>query len=174
MSLCISFPPLTQYSIEYNKKPGKLATVKAIKDPAASPNVDTYKSHTIHTSPGEPPSSVSKPTPKAKQVAARPVTKGKLLRPGGPGGGPSKLASRPASRPTPKPQPLPQSQPATAQPIPAPQPAAVPRPVPQPVAAAAASHTRNASSGSVSSASATASESSGAEESNSEGLVRFH
>ncbi|GMG49460.1 unnamed protein product [Aspergillus oryzae var. brunneus] len=127
----------------------KLATVKAIKDPAASPNVDTYKSHTIHTSPGEPPSSVSKPTPKAKQVAARPVTKGKLLRPGGPGGGPSKLASRPASRPTPKPQPLPQSQPATAQPIPAPQPAAVPRPVPQPVAAAAASHTRNASSGSV-------------------------
>lgn len=136
-------------NIEYNKKPGKLATVKAIKDPAASPNVDTYKSHTIHTSPGEPPSSVSKPTPKAKQVAARPVTKGKLLRPGGPGGGPSKLASRPASRPTPKPQPLPQSQPATAQPIPAPQPAAVPRPVPQPVAAAAASHTRNASSGSV-------------------------
>ena len=39
---------------------------------------------------------MSKPTPKGKQVAAKPITKGKLLRPGGPGGGPSKLASRPA------------------------------------------------------------------------------
>ncbi|GES64890.1 myosin I MyoA/Myo5 [Aspergillus terreus] len=127
--------------IEYNKKPGKLATVKVVKDPGSS-NVDTYKSSTIHTSAGEPPSSVSKPTPRGKQVAARPVTKGKLLRPGGPGGGPSKLASRPM----PARQPVPQ--PAASQ-APAPQPAAVPRPVPQPVAAVAASHTRNASSGSM-------------------------
>jgi myosin-1 len=135
-----------QYSIEYNKKPGKIATVKVVKDPATPPNIDNYKSHTIHTSPGEPPSSVSKPTPRPKQVAARPVTTGKLLRPGGPGGGPSKLASRP----TPQARPLPQSLPAAAQPPPAPQPTAVPRPVPQPVAAvAAASHTRTASSGSV-------------------------
>ncbi|KAF7591496.1 class II myosin [Aspergillus hancockii] len=133
-------------NIEYNKKPGKLATVKAIKDAATPPNIDNYKSHTIHTSPGEPASSVSKPTPRPKQVAARPVTTGKLLRPGGPGGGPSKLASRPA----PKARPLPQSQPTAVQPPPAPQPAAVPRPVPLPVAAvAAASHTRTASSGSV-------------------------
>ena len=39
-------------------------------------------------------------------MAARPVTKGKLLRPGGPGGGPSKLASRPAPERRAVPQPL--------------------------------------------------------------------
>ncbi|RMJ25588.1 hypothetical protein PHISP_03557 [Aspergillus sp. HF37] len=140
-------------NVEYNKKPGKLATVKAVKDPSA-PRVDTYKSGTIHTGQGEPPNSVSKPTPKGKQVAARAVTKGKLLRPGGPGGGPSKLASRPtpASQPLPerKPQSSP-SEPAAAQPRPAqpPQPQPAARPVPQPVAAAAASHGRTSSSGSA-------------------------
>ncbi|KAF2132524.1 hypothetical protein P153DRAFT_373261 [Dothidotthia symphoricarpi CBS 119687] len=82
-------------TIEYNKKPGKLAQVKVVKDPAVARD-DLYKSSTIHTGPGEPPNSHSKPTPKGKQVAAKPITKGKLLRPGGPGGGPSKLASRPA------------------------------------------------------------------------------
>jgi len=89
-----------------------------MKDPAV-PRDDTYKSGKIHTGPGEPPNSVSRPTPRGKQVAGRPITKGKLLRPGGPNGGPSKLASRPAqSRPTPPatnrvgtvvPQPKPQS-----------------------------------------------------------------
>ena len=69
--------------------------IKVVKDPAIARD-DTYKSGTIHTGPGEPPNSVSKPTPKGKQVAAKPITKGKLLRPGGPGGGPSKLAGRPA------------------------------------------------------------------------------
>lgn len=134
---------LIKISIEYNKKPGKLATVKVIKDPAIQ-REDTYKSGTIHTGSGEPPNSVSKPTPRGKQVAARPVTKGKLLRPGGPGGGPSKLASRPAPAPAPA-QPLPQvrqtspSEPAAAQ----------PKPVPQPVAAVAASHARTDSTGSV-------------------------
>jgi myosin-1 len=75
---------------------------------------------------------VSKPTPKGKQVAAKPITKGKLLRPGGPGGGPSKLASRPA------------------QPRAVPQPAAVPQP--KPVAALSngtSSHTREVSAGSA-------------------------
>lgn len=131
-------------TIEYHKKPGKLATVKAVKDPAAG-NVDSYKSSTIHTSAGEPPNSVSKPTPRAKAVAARPVTKGKLLRPGGPGGGPSKL-SQAARRPVPAAQPLPRS---TPQPAAVPQPAAQPRVVPQPVAAAAAAHSRNESYSSV-------------------------
>jgi myosin-1 len=122
---------LTQCSIEYNKKPGKLAQVKVVKDPAVQRD-DTYKSSTIHTGPGEPPNSVSKPTPKGKQVAAKPITKGKLLRPGGPGGGPSKLASRPA-----QPRPVPTPAAATSRPIPTPPPAAIPqpRPVPQPVAA---------------------------------------
>lgn len=131
-------------TIEYHKKPGKLATVKAVKDPAAG-NVDTYKSSTIHTSAGEPPNSVSKPTPRAKAVAARPVTKGKLLRPGGPGGGPSKL-SEAARGPVPAAQPLPRS---TPQPAAVPQPAAQSRIVPQPVAAAAALHSRNESYSSV-------------------------
>ncbi|GLI78260.1 class II myosin [Penicillium ochrochloron] len=128
-------------SIEYNKKPGKLAYVKSVKDPAAGA-VDSYKSSTIHTSAGEPPSSVSKPTPRAKQVAARPVTKGKLLRPGGPGGGPSKLSAA-ARKPAPAPQSLPQS---------TPQPVAQSRIVPQPVAAvtaAVAAHSRNQSTSSV-------------------------
>ena len=103
--------------------------VKTLKDPAV-PRDDLYKSGTIHTGPGEPPNSVSKPTPKGKQIAAKPITKGKLLRPGGPGGGPSKLASRPAQ---PRPTPAASSQ---------------PRPVPQPVAALSngTSHARTASS----------------------------
>ncbi|EEH46923.2 myosin-1 [Paracoccidioides brasiliensis Pb18] len=120
--------------IEYNKKPGKLAIVKTMKDPAIARD-DIYKSGTIHTSQGEPPNSVSRPTPRPKQVAGKPITKGKLLRPGGPGGGPSKLASRPAaSRPTPAAQPLPHAiaQPATT----------TSRPVPQPVATVSASHNR--------------------------------
>ena len=103
--------------------------------------MDSYKSSTIHTSAGEPPSSVSKPTPRAKQVAARPVAKGKLLRPGGPGGGPSKLSAA-ARKPAPAPQPLPQAT----------QPATQSRIVPQPVAAiatAAATHSRNESTSSV-------------------------
>lgn len=92
---------LTVHSFQYDKKPGKPATVQVMKDPAV-PRDDLYKSGKIHTGPGEPPNSVSRPTPRGKQVAGRPITKGKLLRPGGPGGGPSKLASRPAqSRPTP-------------------------------------------------------------------------
>lgn len=108
-----------------------------------------YKSGAIHTGPGEPANSVSKPTPRPKQVAARPVTKGKLLRPGGPGGGPSKLA---ASRPTPTARPLPQSGGQVAVPAPAAAPEKQRRPIPQPVAAvapAATSHVRNSSTASV-------------------------
>jgi myosin-1 len=135
---------LTHRSIQYNKKPGKPAQVKVVKDPAV-PRDDLYKSGTIHTGPGEPPNSVSKPTPKGKQIAAKPITKGKLLRPGGPGGGPSKLASRPA-------QPRPVPTPAAAQPRPVPQPeVSQARPVPAPVAAlsnGASAHARTASAGS--------------------------
>lgn len=135
---------LTLLSIEYNKKPGKLATVKAVKDPAI-PRDDVYKSGTIRTGPGEPPNSVSKPTPRPKPAPARPVTKGKLLRPGGPNGGPSKLGpTRPngtASRTVP--QPATQSKPASTE--------TQQRVVPQPaaVAAAAASHNRESSQSSV-------------------------
>lgn len=125
--------------------------VKVVKDPSV-PRDDLYKSGTIHTGPGEAPSSRSRPTPKRKQVAGKPITSGKLLRPGGPGGGPSKLASRPAtSRPVPQPQPMPNAQPAVSQSRPIPQPtASQARPVPQPVAALnGIGHGRSESSSSV-------------------------
>jgi myosin-1 len=138
---------LTISSIEYNKKPGKPAQVKVIKDPAV-PRDDLYKSSTVHTGPGEPPNSISKPTPKGKQIAAKPITKGKLLRPGGPGGAPSKLASRPAQ---------PRAVPAPAAAQPRPMPAAGPVAAQQPKAVAApvvalsngAGHARQASAGRI-------------------------
>ena len=154
--------------IEYNKKPGKPTVIKVVKDNSV-PRDDLYKSGTIHTGQGEPPNSRSRPTPKPKQVAGKPITNGKLLRPGGANGGPSKFASRPAAaRPIPQSIPQARSQP-VGRPIPQqtpqtplrPQPAAsqsqhLPqpttaqsRPVPQPVAAVnGISHGRNLSSSS--------------------------
>ncbi|KAL8806713.1 MAG: hypothetical protein Q9223_004611 [Gallowayella weberi] len=149
-------PPLKiSEVIEYNKKPGKPSTVKAIKDPSV-PRDDYYKSGTIHTGPGEPPNSISKRTPKPKQVAGKPITSGKLLRPGGPGGAPGKLSSRAtSSRPIPQPPPsqrnTPQSRPVPAQPKQIPQVAiSQPQPAPQPIAAVnGASHGRNDSASSI-------------------------
>ena len=155
---------MTWPSIEYNKKPGKPSVVKVVKDPSIQRD-DIYKSGTIHTGPGEPPSSVSRPTPRSKQVASKPITKGKLLRPGGPGGGASKLAPRPvASRPIPQPVPQATSQShsiANQQRI-VPQARLVPqpRPIPQPTISQPAisqpdatlnsiSHSRNTSSSST-------------------------
>lgn len=147
-----------------------MAVVKAVKDQTVRRD-DIYKSGEIRTGPGEPPNSVSKPTPRGRRVAGRPITSGKLLRPGGPGGQPSKLAHRPAvaARPTPAPQPMPmqqQQQPIAPQPRQIPQ-AAIPQarqsmqpqPVihqkPQPAAVSAvqagmSSHARNTSTGSAS------------------------
>jgi len=85
--------------IEYAKKPGKMQLVKVMKD---APNqVDFYKSSTIHTQAGLPPNSVSLPTPKGKPVPPRPITRGKLIKPGGPGGRPSRHANNrtPQARP---------------------------------------------------------------------------
>ncbi|KAL8774614.1 MAG: hypothetical protein Q9194_004007, partial [Teloschistes cf. exilis] len=141
--------------IEYNKKPGKPSTVKTIKDPSV-PRDDYYKSGTIHTGPGEPPNSVSKRTPKPKQVAGKPITSGKLLRPGGPGGAPGKLSSRPSSS-RPIPQPTPSQRHTPQAPISATQPTSIPRasvtqprPVPQSLAAVnGVSHSRNDAASSV-------------------------
>ena len=123
-------------NLQFNKKPGKLATVKVVKDPAV-PRDDTYKSGTIHVGPGESPNSVSRPTPKGKAIV-RPITTGKLLRKGGPGGAPSKMTSRP--RPAAA-RPVPAAVPAASRPVPTsaasrtvPTPAAS-RPVPAPAAA---------------------------------------
>ncbi len=141
--------------IEYNKKPGKPSTVKTVKDPSV-PRDDYYKSGTIHTGPGEPPNSVSRRTPKPKQVAGKPITSGKLLRPGGPGGAPGKLSSRPSSsRSNPQPPPsqrnTAQSRTTAAQPRAMPQAAASQsRPVPQPLAAVnGVNHSRNDSTSSI-------------------------
>jgi myosin-1 len=116
-------------SIEYAKKPGKMQLIKVVKD-SPTPQ-DTYKSQTIHTSAGEPPNSVSRPMPKGKPIPAKPFTKGRLIKPGGPGGRPSKLSS--TNRNT---KPVSNSYAPTGS----------QRTVPQPVVASIPSHTRNASS----------------------------
>ena len=86
-------------AIDYAKKPGKMQIVKVIKD--SQQRDDYYKSGAIHTQQGEPPSSTSRPTPKGKPVPPRPITRGKLIRPGGPGGRPSRLTGN--RRPQPRP-----------------------------------------------------------------------
>jgi myosin-1 len=133
-------------TIEYAKKPGKMQIVKVLKD-SPSPH-DFYKSGAVHTQQGEPANSVSRPTPKGKPVPPRPITRGKLIKPGGPGGRPSRF---PVKR---TPQPRPSASASTAasttastRPVPQPQPAAA-------VAAAAASvsiptHTRQQSNSSA-------------------------
>ncbi|EXJ56809.1 myosin-1 [Cladophialophora yegresii CBS 114405] len=132
--------------IDYNKKPNKPAVVKVQKDPAV-PRDDVYKSGTIHVGPGESPTSVSRPTPRGKAIA-KPITSGKLLRPGGPGGQPSKTAAR---------RPVPAARPVAAQPRAVPvSSAAQPRAVPTPAAShttpthinGATSHARNESASS--------------------------
>src|SRR5690606_15501084 len=109
-------------TIEYSKKPGKIVTVKAVKD-TAIPGHDLYKSSTIHVKAGEAPNSVSKPTPRSKyappkRTAPRATTNG----------------AKPAAKRAPPPQPraIPQepSRPAvvahTSRPAPPPQPASRP------------------------------------------------
>lgn len=76
--------------ITYAKKPGKMHDIKVIKD--SQQRDDYYKSGAIHTQQGEPPNSVSRPLPKGKPIPAKPFTKGRLIRPGGPGGRPSKFS----------------------------------------------------------------------------------
>ncbi|KYK56697.1 myosin-5 [Drechmeria coniospora] len=86
-------------TIEYAKKPQKMQHVKVMKD--SQQPTDYYKSGAIHTQQGEPPGSVSKPTPRAKPIPPRPITRGKLIRPGGPGGRPSRITANRTARPRP-------------------------------------------------------------------------
>ncbi|KAK6820880.1 myosin I myo5 [Apiospora arundinis] len=121
-------------SIEYAKKPGKMQLIKVVKD--SQQPVDFYKSSTVHTQQGEPPNSASKPTPKGKPVPPRPITRGKLIKPGGPNGRPARVQNtRPAAASS-----TTKRGPASLQ---------TPRPVPTPAAAATTtlpSHTRNQNS----------------------------
>ncbi|UNI23673.1 class II myosin [Purpureocillium takamizusanense] len=137
--------------IEYAKKPGKMQQVKVMKD--SQQRADFYKSGAVHTHQGEPPNSVSRPTPRAKPVPPRPITRGKLIKPGGPSGRPSRLTGSRTVQPRPGaggaravPQPpaavTTASQAASRAPVP------TPVPTPSPAAAATAhkplpSHTRN-------------------------------
>ncbi|KUJ24118.1 myosin-1 [Mollisia scopiformis] len=120
-------------SIEYAKKPGKMQLIKVVKD--STVRDDFYKSQTIHTTQGEPPNSASRPLPKGKPIPAKPFTKGRLIRPGGPGGRPSRMTNgnrntKPVSNNFVSPPP------------------AQSRSVPQPAAMAIPSHTRNTPSSS--------------------------
>ena len=138
-------------TVQYNKKPGKPATIKAVKDPQVRRD-DVYKSGQIHTGPGEPPNSVSKQTPKGKSIPGKAITSGKLLKKSEGG----KLSQQ-ARRPVPQAQPLPgqtsSRAPAAERVVPQPQPQ--PRPLqPQPIAAMAngtPSHERNVSAASTAS-----------------------
>jgi len=76
-------------TIEYAKKPGKMQIVKVLKDSQQAS--DYYKSGAVHTQSGEPASSVSRPMPARKPVPPRPILRGRLIKPGGPGGRPSRL-----------------------------------------------------------------------------------
>ncbi|KAI3339970.1 P-loop containing nucleoside triphosphate hydrolase protein [Ustulina deusta] len=139
-------------TIEYSKKPGKMQVVKVLRDSQQA--VDFYKSGIIHTQPGESPSSVSHPMPRANPVPPRPITRGKLIKPGGPGGRPSRSTGArpnatkhsPAAVQTPRPVPIPAAV-QTSRPVPTPA-AQTLRPVPTPTAIphSIPSHTRNKSS----------------------------
>lgn len=85
--------------IEYAKKPNKMQQVKVLKD--SQQRADFYKSGAIHTQQGEPSTSVSRPMPKAKPVPLRPITRGKLIKPGGPGGRSSRITSNRTAQPRP-------------------------------------------------------------------------
>lgn len=124
-------------TIEYAKKPNKMQLVKVLKD--SQVREDFYKSGAIHTQAGEPPNSVSKPTPKGKPVPPRPITRGKLIKPGGPGGRPSRLTNRtPQARPGASARPVPQPPAAVSAVVAAPRPTPRPTPTPTPVATPAA------------------------------------
>ncbi|EMC94973.1 hypothetical protein BAUCODRAFT_73113 [Baudoinia panamericana UAMH 10762] len=127
-------------TVQYNKKPGKPSTIKAVKDPSVRRD-DVYKSGQILTGPGEPPNSVSKQTPKGRPVAAKAITTGKLLKKSEGG----KLSQQAAQR-----KPIPQSRPLPGQTF------HQPAPHTQPVSAltngTVTGHNRNVSTASTASA----------------------
>lgn len=94
-------------NVQYNKKPGKLAMVKAVKDPSVRRD-DLYKSGQILTGPGEPPNSISRPTPKGRSVPGKAISSGKLLKKSEGGKLSQQAASRQQRAPPPS-QPLPGS-----------------------------------------------------------------
>ena len=128
-------------TIQYNKKPGKPSTIKAVKDPQVQRD-DLYKSGQIHTGPGEPPNSVSRPTPKGRSVPGKAITTGKLLKKSEGG----KLSQQAAQkRPTPQAQPLPGTNTTRTTGRVVPQPVSQPQLQPVSALANGTSHNRNSS-----------------------------
>lgn len=117
--------------IQYNKKPGKLSEVKAVKDDKL-PNafMDPYKSGAIHVREGELMGAGTNATPLSEQRAAKPLTNGQAA-----GGYPKPISSsRPSqARPVPQPTSLPDRAQPTAvdsrRPVPQSAAARQPRPV---------------------------------------------
>ena len=69
--------------VEYSKGKDKKSHIAFKKDETIVRG-DVYKSSTVSVATGEPASSVSKPAPRRKPGVVKPITSGKLLRPGGP------------------------------------------------------------------------------------------
>lgn len=69
--------------IEYSKKKDKTALITFRKDEMVKKD-DVYKSHVVSVCSGLPATSVSMPPAARKAGIVRPITTGKLLRPGGP------------------------------------------------------------------------------------------
>jgi myosin-1 len=129
-------------TIQYNKKPGKPATIKAVKDQNVRRD-DVYKSGEVHTGQGEPANSISRNTPKGKSIPGKAISSGKLLKKSEGG----KLSQQ-ARRPIPQAQPLPgqttSRAPAAERVVPQPQPVAA-------MSNGAPSHDRNVSTASTAS-----------------------
>ncbi|KAK0550931.1 class II myosin [Tilletia horrida] len=104
-------------TLEYTKKKDKKGSIAFKKDETV-PRDDVYKSSTVLVPSGEAPGSVSRPPARRKPGVVRPITSGKLIRPGGPQGGrPRPAASTPRAIPKPA-QKLPTGAPSAASQVP--------------------------------------------------------
>lgn len=88
--------------IEYSKGKDKKSHITFKKDETVKRD-DVYKSSTVSVATGEPANSVSRPAPRRKPGIVKPITTGKLLRPGGPSNPNRKPKSQAIPRSVPKP-----------------------------------------------------------------------
>lgn len=88
--------------VEYSKGKDKKAHITFKKDETVVRD-DVYKSSTVTVATGEPATSVSRPAPRKKPGIVKPITSGKLLRPGGPSNPNRKPKTQALPRSVPKP-----------------------------------------------------------------------
>lgn len=91
-------------NLQFRKKKDKMATITFKKDEMirGPGGDDVYKSSTVSVPSGESPTSQSRPVPRRKPGLVRPITQGKLLRPGGPSkarAAPKPIASNRSTQP---------------------------------------------------------------------------